>query len=110
MFSDRRLRSLGLAIMEKSEYSLEQLDQIERRISALQDYLYDAELYPEQVERWARLRRAISLFLVRRYVLRQIQQLCLQRRVIRNCYLYVHEREPAASLVGSVEPVRSPRP
>ncbi len=71
-----------------------ELDRIERQIAALHDYLYEAELYPEQTQPWARLRRAISLFLTRRYVFRQIQQLHLRRRMIRNCYLYVHKKDP----------------
>lgn len=80
--------------MTEQEGFLRELDHIERQITALQDYLCEAELYPEQLEPWARLRRAVSLFLTRRYVLRQVQQLHLRRRIIHNCYLYVHKREP----------------
>lgn len=88
-----------------------ELDRIERQVAALQDYLYEAELYPEQTRPWARLRRAISLFLIRRYVFRQIQQLYLRRRIIRNCYLYVHKKEPEhPPLVENSEPVQARRP
>lgn len=80
--------------MAEMEVFPRELDRIEQRIAALHEYLYEAELYPEQIRFWAKLRRAVSLFLVRRYVLRQIQQLCLQRRMIRNCCLYAHKREP----------------
>lgn len=97
--------------MAKTEVFPRELDRIEQRITALQDYLYEAELYPEQTRFWAKLRRAVSLFLVRRYVLRQIQQLYLQRRVIRNCYLYVHKREPEdRPTVENTAMVRTPHP
>ncbi len=86
------------------------LDQIERQISALQDYLYEAELYPEQDRPWARLRREVSLFLIRRYVLRQIQQLYLRRQIIYNCYQYVHKREPEDLPVEDTGPIRTRQP
>ncbi len=97
--------------MAKSEGFPRELDRIERQIAALHDYLYEAELYPEQTQSWARLRRAVSLFLIRRYVFRQVQQLHLQRRIIRNCYLYVHKKEPEnLPLVENSEPVQARRP
>lgn len=80
--------------MAKTEVFPKEFDRIEQQISVLQNYLYEAELYPEQIEPWAKLRRAISLFLIRRYIFRQIQELHLRRRAIFNCYLYVHKKEP----------------
>ena len=95
---------------EPEDFSGE-LDRIEREISALQDYLYEAELYPPQTQPWPRLRRSISLFLTRRYVFRQLQQLHLRRRIIRNCYLYVNKKEPEASPTpGNTGPVGTRHP
>ena len=80
--------------MAETEVFPRELDRIEQQIASLQDYLYEAELYPEQTRPWAKLRRAVSLFLLRRYIFRQIQGLHLRRRMILNCYLYVHKKEP----------------
>jgi hypothetical protein len=75
--------------------TLEKLDETEERISALWEHLYEAELFPPQFDSWARIRRSISIFLVRRYVLRQLQHLYLQRRIIENCRKYNRRREAA---------------
>jgi hypothetical protein len=80
--------------MAKTEVFPKEFDRIEQQIASLQDYRYEAELYPGQTRSWAKLRRAISLFLLRRYIFRQIQELHLRRRAIFNCYLYVHKKEP----------------
>lgn len=94
--------------MMSTEVFPKELDRIEQQIADLQDYLYETELYPEQTRPWPRLRRAVSLFLVRRYVLRQIQQLSLQCRMIRNCYIYVHKRESEyPPLVEENEPIQA---
>lgn len=71
-----------------------ELGRIEHQISSLQDYLYETELYPQQPGTWARLRRTIHLFLTRRYIFRQIQQLHLQRQIVRNRYSCTHEWNP----------------
>lgn len=80
--------------MAKTAVFPKELDRIEQQIAALQNYLYEAELYPDQTRTWAKLRRAISLSLLRRYIFRQIQELHLRRRAILNCYLYLHKKEP----------------
>ncbi|MGB3680872.1 MAG: hypothetical protein WA990_00135, partial [Rubrobacteraceae bacterium] len=87
------------------------LERIEQQIVSLQDYLYEVELYPEQTKPWAKLRRAVSLFLVRRHVLRQLQQLFLRKRVIHNCHLYIHKKEPERPPIPeNAGPVRARRP
>lgn len=80
--------------MTKLEIYSREFDRINQQIAALQDCLYEAGLYPEQTRLWTRFRRSVFLFLLRRYVFRQIQQLHLRRRAVHNCYLYVHKREP----------------
>ena len=93
--------------MTNAEKLPRDLDHIERQISALQDYLYEAELYPKQDRPWARFRRAVYLFLIRRYVFRQIQQLYLRRQIIHNRHQCVHGREPEERLIGDTRPVRA---
>ena len=80
--------------MTKPEIYSREFDRIDQQIAALQVYIYEAELYPEQNRPWTRFHRSVFLFLLRRYVFRQIQQLHLRRRAVRNCYMYVHKREP----------------
>ena len=80
--------------MSKEDNLLRKIDIVDRQIAGLQDYLYEAESYPEQVQRWPRIKRSIYLFLLRRYVMRQIQQLHLRRRGFRNCYVYLFKDEP----------------
>ena len=80
--------------MSKKENLLREIDRVHQQIVGLRVYLYDAELYPEQVDLWARIKRSISLFLLKRYVRRQIQQLHLRRRGFRNCYVYLFKEEP----------------
>ncbi len=97
--------------MANAEKLPRDLDHIEQQISALQDYLYESELYPKQDRPWARFRRAVSLFLIRRYVFRQIQQLYLRRQIIHNCYQYVHEQEPEnRSIAENARMVRTYHP
>lgn len=93
--------------MTNAEKLPRDLDRIEQQISALQDYLYEAELYPKQDRPWARLRRAATLFLIRRYVFRQIQQLSLRRQMIHNCHQCVHGQEPEERPIGDTRPVRA---
>ncbi len=80
--------------MSKKDNLLQSMDRIDRQISGLRVYLYDAELYPEQVQLWPHIKRSIYLFLVRRQVMRQIQQLHLRHRGYRNCYVYLFKEEP----------------
>lgn len=96
--------------MTNAEKLPRDLDHIEQQISALQDYLYEAELYPKQDRPWARFRRAVYLFLIRRYVFRQIQQLSLRRQMIHNCYQYIHRGEPEEYLTEDTRPVRTHHP
>ena len=97
--------------MAETEVFPKELDRIEQQIAALQNYLYEAELYPEQTRTWAKLQRTISLFMLRRHIFRQIQELHLRRRVILNCYLYVHKKEPERpSLIRDNEGVRAHSP
>ncbi|MGB3633100.1 MAG: hypothetical protein WA982_03585 [Rubrobacteraceae bacterium] len=91
--------------MSKKDNLLREIDIVDRQISGLQDYLHEAELYPEQTQRWSRIKRSIYLFLLRRYVTRQIQQLHLRRRGFRNCYVYLFKEEPHS---GPVEEQREP--
>lgn len=70
------------------------MDLIDQQIASLRIYRYDAELYPEQVQLWPRIKRSIYLFLIQRHVRRQIQQLHLRRRGYRNCYVYLFKEEP----------------
>ncbi|CAN5885476.1 hypothetical protein BH23ACT11_BH23ACT11_15880 [soil metagenome] len=80
--------------MSKRDNFLRDIERVDGQIANLQVYLYDAALYPEQIQLWPRMRRTIHLFLVRRHVTRQIQQLNLQRRGLRNCYVYLFKEEP----------------
>lgn len=80
--------------MSKKANLLQEIDLLDQQIASLQDYLYETELYPEQVQVWPRLKRSIRLFLVRKQVTRQIQHLHLQRRAFRNCYVYLFKEEP----------------
>ena len=90
--------------MTKSEIYSREFDRINQQITALQDYLYEAELYPEQTRPWTRFRRSVFLFLLKRYVFRQIQQLHLRRRAVHNCPPIRPQEgagEPAARRRGS---------
>lgn len=80
--------------MSKKDNLLREIDRVDRQIAGLQGYLYDAELYPEQVQTWSRVKRSIYLFLLRKHVMRQIQQLHLRRRGFHNCYVYLFKEEP----------------
>lgn len=95
--------------MSKKDNLLQEIDRVEQQIAGLRVYLYDAELYPEQVQLWPRIKRSIYLFLIRRHVMRQIQQLHLRRRAYRNCYVYLFKEEPhSRPLDEQREPVRTP--
>lgn len=87
--------------MAKTENLLREIEQLERQIEAFRDYLREAELYPEQVDAWSRLRRTIALFLLRREVSRQIYQLQLRLNAARNCYRFAEKREGTRKLVGT---------
>lgn len=63
---------------------------IDQEIESLGDYLSDAEMYPEQIEAHAKLRRTVYLFLLRRHVRNRTQQLYLRRRTLQNSYPYIH--------------------
>lgn len=80
--------------MSKKENLLREIDRIEEQIAGLQGYLCEAELYPEQVQLWPRIKRFVYLFLLRQQVTRQIQQLHLQRRGFLNCYEYIFKERP----------------
>lgn len=80
--------------MTKKQNLLQSIDRLDQQIAGLQDYLYDAELYPAQIQFWPSIKRAVALFLLRRQVTRQIQQLHLRRRMFRNCYAYLYDEEP----------------
>ena len=96
--------------MSKKDNLLREMDRIEQQISDLRVYLYDAELYPEQVDLWPRIKRSVSLFLLKRYVRRQIQQLHLRRRGFYNCYTYLFKEEPQSRpLEEQREPAGTPR-
>ncbi|MGF1470999.1 MAG: hypothetical protein ACFB50_04550 [Rubrobacteraceae bacterium] len=86
--------------MSKKSNLLRDIDFIDEQISGLQGYLYEAELYPEQVQPWPRIKRFIYLFLLRKQVERQIQQLHLRRRAFRNCYVYLYKEEPDSGFGG----------
>lgn len=83
--------------MSKKDNLLREIDVVDRQISGLQDYLHEAESYPEQTQRWPCVKRSIYLFLLRRYVARQMQQLHLRRRGFYNCYVYLFKEEPHSS-------------
>ncbi len=83
--------------MSKEERVLQEIESLEHQIAGLQEYLYEAELYPPQTDLWPRIKRAVSLFLLRQQVTRQVQQLHLRRRMYRNCYVHVYGREPQSS-------------
>ncbi len=85
------------------------MDRLDQQIAGLRVYLYDAELYPEQVELWPRIKRSVSLFLLRRYVRRQIQQLHLRRRGFYNCYVYLFKEEPRSQPLEQREPAGTTR-
>lgn len=91
--------------MSKKDNILRDIDLIDRQIAGLQGYLYDVELYPEQLQAWPRLKRFVYLFSARRYVTRQIQQLHLRRRGLVNCYVYLFKEEP-----DTVPPEEVPEP
>lgn len=76
--------------MTEIEISPKDTDKIEQEIESLGDYLCDAEMYPEQIEAYAKLRRTVYLFLLRRHIRNRTQQLYLRRRMIHNCYPYIH--------------------
>jgi hypothetical protein len=80
--------------MSKEERILQEIEHLELQIAELQNYLYEVELYPRQTELWPRIKRAVSLFLLRRQVTRQVQYLHLRRRMYRNCYVHVFKKEP----------------
>ena len=80
--------------MNKEHNLLRQIKLVDRQISDLQDYLYEAEAYPAQIEPWPRIKRSVALLLLRRQVMRQIQYLHLRRRMFRNCYAHVYRKEP----------------
>ena len=95
--------------MSKKANLLREIDRIDQQIAGLQDYLYDAELYPEQMQPWHRLKRYVYLFSVRRHITRQIQQLHLRRRGYRNCYVYLFKEEPYERPLEELrEPAGSP--
>lgn len=96
--------------MSKKDNLLRSMDLVDQQIASLRVYLYDAELYPEQVEFWPRVKRSVSLFFLKRHVRRQIQQLHLRRRGYRNCYVYLFKEEPESRpLDEQREPVGSRR-
>lgn len=86
--------------MSKEERVLQEIEHLERQVAELQEYLYEVELYPPQTDLWPRIKRAVSLFLLRQQVTRQIQQLHLRRRMYRNCYVHVYKREPQSRPPG----------
>lgn len=95
--------------MSKKDNLLREIDLIDQQIAGLQGYLYEVELYPEQVQLWARIKRYVYLFSIRRQVTRQIQHLHLRRRGFRNCYVYLFKEEPYdRPLEERWEPVGTP--
>lgn len=88
----------------------DEIDRIDRQITALRDYLHDAESYPEQVDLSGRVRRAVSLFLIRRHTARQIQYLLERRRMLHNCYQYTRRRRPGNAAPIEDGPIRTYRP
>ncbi len=78
----------------KENNLLRQIELVDQQISGLQNYLYEAEAYPAQIETWPRIKRSVALFLLRRQVVRQVQYLHLRRRMFRNCYAQVYRKEP----------------
>ena len=96
--------------MSKKDNLLRSMARIDQQIAGLRVYLYDSELYPEQVQLWPRIKRSIYLFLIRRHVRRQIQQLHLRRRGFHNCYVYLFKEEPQSRpLDEHREPVETHR-
>ena len=94
--------------MSKKDNLLREIDRIDQQIAGLRVYLYDAGLYPEQVQLWPRIKRSVYLFLTKRHVMRRIEQLHLRRRGFRNCYVYLFKEEPRSkSLEEQREPVGS---
>jgi hypothetical protein len=82
--------------MSGSKSLLREIELLDERIEELQDYLCEAESYPPQTSLRGRLSRAISLFLLKREVTRQIGNLRLRRAAARNCYLAAIRREERA--------------
>lgn len=97
-------------INTKEDNLLSNIELVERQISGLQNYLYEVESYPEQIELWPRIKRSISLFLLKRQIMRQVQYLHLRRRMFRNCYVYVYKEEPRGRPVADEELTESRRP
>lgn len=84
--------------MSKKDDLLRDIDSVDRQIAGLQGYLYDVELYPNQMQLWPRIKRYVYLFSVKRHVTRQIQHLHLRRRGLVNCYVYLFKEEPQTGL------------
>lgn len=87
--------------MAKTDNILREIELLERQIEAFGDYLREAELYPEPADAWGRIKRAVSLFLLRQDVARQVHQLRLRHNAALNCLRYAEKlensREPAGT-------------